>query len=440
MTTTQELVAKKSRLKLYETLEMKRRFNSGYEDDYVDLTSYILSSTNIKISSKLDFDSFGYGEMKTGNISFTLDNTQGYFNNENSLYSFFSNSVSRHYTKVRYKAGYYDEENEKIDEIVFMGLINEKEINNNFLKGTIEFTALSFNQILHENYISSGQLSGLNYFSAIIGAIINNTTISPYITYNVNNINPSENIYFDDSSFYEDKTIADALNEMCQKASSTWYIDIDGNFIVRDRSLNDNVAFGFIGGAGQKYSTNILEIESYDEGYTKLINTVIYKTDLTYQIQASSEYLRKYGSNALNFDSTDITNSETINNIGESIIDEWKLPKKRIVLTTAYMPNVLNYFDRCFINFKPKLKQFLNKTTMVWNGGGQFNNSEVWGVYQNQIIINPDRYWAYYGYEHDIAKGITRHFLIEGAFIGQGISAFVFNLGQWNNGERWNVV
>ena len=439
-TTTQQLVAKKSRFKLYETLEMKRRYNFGYESSYTDLSSYLLASSTIKISSKLDFDSFGYGEMKTGNISFTLDNTQGYFNNEESLYSFFSNTVSRHYTKVRYKAGYYDEANDKIDEIVFMGFINEKEVKNNFTKGTIEMTALSANQILHETFVQSGSISTYNYFTDIINGVINTADISPYITYSSSNINPFTNLYFDDASFYENKSIADALNEMCQKANSIWYIDIDGNFIVRDRELNSNTPFNFIGGAGQKYSTNIIEIELYDEGYTKLINSVIYKTTSIYQNSASDELLAKHGTNALTFDSTDITNSTTIASLSENIIEEWKLPRKRIILTTVYMPNVLDYFDKCTISYKPNLKRFNNKNVMIWNGGGQFNADDYWGVYANQIILNPDRYWSYYGYEHDIAKGITRHYLVEKEFIGVGLNAFVWNLGYWNNEERWNVV
>lgn len=439
MTTTQELIAKKSRFKLYETLDMKRRYNSGYESAYTDLTSYILSATNIKVSSKLDFDSFGYGEFKTGNITFTLNNTQGYFNNEDALYSFFSNTISRHYTKVRYKAGYYDETSTKIDEIVFMGLINEKSIVNNFTKGTVEISVLSLNQILHETFIQSGAISSYNYFTDIINGIINNSSISSYITYSSANINPYTDLYFNDASFYENKSIAEALNEMCQKANSVWHIDIDGNFIIRDRALNSNTPFNFIGGANQKYSTNIIEIESYDEGYTKLINSVIYKTTLTYQNSAATEFLTRYGTNALTFDSTDITNATTIETLSENIISEWKLPRKRIILSTVYMPNVLEYFDKCTISYRPNLKLFNNKTTMIWNGGGQFNNDEVWGVYQNQIIITPNRYYSYYGYEHDIAKGITRHYLVEDEFIGVGVSAFVWNLGQWNNEERWNV-
>lgn len=440
MTTTQELISKKSRVKIYETLQMKRRYNSGYESSWTDLSTYMLSATNIKVVSKLDFDSFGYGEFKTSNLTFTLDNRQGYFNNEDSMYSFFANTVSRHYTKVLYKAGYYDETSTKIDEIVFMGLINEKEVKNNFTKGTVDISVLSLNQILHETFTQSGALSSYNYFSAIVASIFSSSTLSAYITYSSANINPYVDLYFDDASYYENKTIADVLNEMCQKANSVWHIDIDGYIIIRDRSLNSNTPFNFIGGAGQKYSTNIIEIESYDEGFTKLINNVIYKTTSTYQNSAASSFLSRYGTNSINFDSTDITNETTIQTLSDNIIEEWKLPRKRIVLTTIYMPNILDYFDKCTISYKPKLKQFLNKTTMIWNGGGQFNNNEYWGVYQNQIILNADRYYAYYGYEHDIAKGITRHFLVEHSFIGIGLNAFVFNLGNWNNSENWNVT
>jgi hypothetical protein len=435
--TTEQIITRQSRLKAYETLEMKRRYNSGYETDWQDLSTYLLSGSDLKVTAKLDFDSFGYGEFKTSNLNFMLNNTLGYFNDENDFYSFFSNTVSRHYTKVRYKAGYYDGA-DKVDEIVFTGLVNEKEIQNNFIKGTIEFTVLSLNQILHETFVSSGSLSSTNYFSQMVSAMMNTTMVSDYISYSAGNINPDTNLYFDAPTYYEDKPIAEVLNEICKRANSVWYIENDA-LIVRNRVLNTNMPFNFIGGSAQKYSTNILEIESYDEGFSKLINTVIYKTDQTYQETASSELLAKYGQNSTVFESTDITDSATISSLSTAIIDEWKYPKKRIVLTTVYMPNVIDFLDRCTISYKPKLKSFFNKTTMIWNGGGKFNNNEVWGVYSNRIILNPDRYWAYYGYEHDIAKGITRHYLVESDFIGAGISTFVWNLGQWNNGEKWNA-
>lgn len=436
--TTAQIVTRQSRLKTYETLEMKRRYNYGYETDWQDLTSYLLVGSDLKVTAKLDFESFGYGEFKTSNLTFMLNNTLGYFNDENDFYSFFSNTVSRHYTKVRYKAGYYDTDSTRIDEIVFTGLINEKEIQNNFIKGNVEFSVLSLNQILHETFVSSGSLSSYHYFSQIVSALMSQNMVSDYISYSSGNINPDSNIYFDDPTYYEDKPIAEVLNEICKRANSVWYIENDA-LIVRDRSLNNNTPFNFVGGSSQNYRTNIIDIESYDEGFSKMINTVIYKTDVTYQETAMAEILSKYGQNSISFESTDITSASVISALSTAIIDEWKLPRKRIILTTVYMPNVIDFFDKCTISYKPKLKNFFGKTTMVWNGGGQFNNGEIWGTYSNRIILNPDRYWAYYGFEHDIAKGITRHYLVENEYIGAGLSAFVWNLGQWNNGEKWNA-
>lgn len=436
--TTQELIQTKSRLKTYEKIEMKRRYPSGYEAGWTDLTSYLLDASDVKVVSKMDFDSFGYGEFKTSNITFSMDNTQGYFDNENSMYAFFSNTLTRHYTKVRYSAGYYDSENERVDEVVFTGLLNEKEIHKNFMKGTVQFSALSLNQILYETFTQSGAIASSNLFSQIVAVICGQ--VSNFINYSSGNINPYDDIYIDNPEFYENKPISEVLTLLCQRANSAWYIDSSDNLIVRDRSLNSNTPFQFIGGAGQKYSTNILSIEFYDEGFTKMINTVIYKTDQTYQVSSANDILSRYGTMALDFDSEDITNATTIQNLSEAIIAEWETPRRRIILTTVYMPNILNYFDRCTIEYKPKLKAFNNKPTLHWNAGENFNDGYYWGVFANQIIIKNDRYYTYYGYEHDVSKGITRHYLIENRFIGTGISAFIWNFGSWNNGEYFNAT
>lgn len=436
--TTLELIQTKSRLKTYEKIEMKRRYPAGYESAWTDLSAYLLDASDVKVSSKMDFDSFGYGEFKTSNIIFTMDNTQGYFENENALYSYFSNTLTRHYTKVRYSAGYYDSNNDRVDEVVFTGLINEKEINKNFMKGTVQFSALSLNQILYETFTQGGSLGASNYFTDIVAAIAGQMTT--FINYSAGNINPSIDIYIDTPSFYENKPISEVLTYLCQRANSAWYIDSNDNLIVRDRTLNANTPFQFIGGAGQKYSTNILSIEFYDEGFTKMINTVIYKTNQTYQVTSANDILSRYGTMALDFDSEDITNATTIQALSEAIIAEWEMPRRRIILTTVYMPNILNYFDRCTIEYKPRLKTFNNKPTLNWNAGESFNDGKYWGIFANQIVIKNDRYYSYYGYEHDISKGITRHYLVESRFIGTGISAFIWNFGQWNNSENFNAV
>lgn len=438
MTTTQALISTKSRLKIYEKLEMKRRYPAGYEASWSDMSAYLLDVSSVMVSSKMDFDSFGYGEFKTSSISFSLDNTQGYFENENSLYSFFMNTLTRHYTKVRYSAGYYDENNERIDEIVFTGLVNEKQINKNFMKGTVEFTALSLNQILYETFTQGGSIGASYYMTDIVQAVA--AQINTFVNYDSNRINPDIDIYIDNPSFYENRPVSEVLTFLCQRSNSAWYIDSDDYLVVRNRALNDNTPFQFIGGAGQKYSTNILNIEMFDEGFTKMINTVIYKTDVTYQETSANDILSRYGTMALEFDSEDITNATMIQNLSEAILAEWETPRRRIVLTTVYMPNILEYFDRCTIEYLPKLKVFNNKPTLTWNSGESFNDDYYWGVYSNQIRIKNDRYYSYYGYEHDISKGITKHYLVEDRFIGTGISAFIWNLGMWNNSENFNAV
>ena len=439
MTTTQQIIEKSSRLKVYENLYIKRRFNEGYEAEWFDITCDILASSNTTASQRLDFDNYGYGQFITGSAQFKLNNKEGNYAGTDDMYSYFSGAITRHYTKVLYKVGYYDEDSDKIDEQTFYGLLNEKTAKDDYEKGEFSFSALSLNQILAERSVLGGVLSGALTVTEVITRIMADTTITSYINFDVANVNPALNFTFDDATVYENTKVSEALNEICLRVNSIWYIDTDNNFIVADRVANDNIAFLFKGGNSQTRATNIVKIEKFEAGYGKIINEVVFDDGATIsQYLAASDNLQKYGTNSLPIEGEDITTESIKLDIATNILADHAVPKKKIILTTVYMPNVLNYFDRCVIDYKPKINTF-GKNILVWNGGTNFNDDYYWGSYDNRLIILPDRYYLYYGYEHNIKQGITKHYLVEGAVIGQGISPFVWNLGNWNNTEYWNA-
>jgi hypothetical protein len=412
-TTTEEVIENNAKLRYYETLEIKRRYPDGYEASWYDVSSYLLSKNASKVSLKLDFNSFAYGQFKAGTAKFQLDNSSGLFNNENDIYSLFATAISRHYTKIRYSAGYYDEDGAKINEVVFEGLLNGKTIKNDFKSGKMTFNTIDYAQILAERTISEGTITS-SVASNVIGDIFNaDSTITDYITFNAGNINPGNDITFDDATKFEKKKITIVLNDIAKKTNSVWYVNSSLAIIFKSRAINANTPFEFIGGARQARNVNILDVEFFDDGFTKIINQVKYTSGSSVTLVSSqSKNLEQYGTNQLQLSGEDLTTSATILSVCNDIIDELEIPKRRVIVTTVYMPNVIDLLDKCTIDYKPKTYNF-GRQQLIFNASTYFNDGYYFGRYINRNIIVPADVFKYVGYEHNIAKGVTKHYLIE---------------------------
>jgi len=415
MTTTPQMLQKSSRLKVYETLEIKRRYDSGYETAWYDGSKYLTMTSGTKVSKILDFESNGYGQFKSGNASFEVDNSTGAFNDENDIYSLFVSTISRHYTKVRYKAGYRDENDDKIDETTFEGLINKKTMTSDYNTGMMKFTALAYDMIMSERTIAESAMDVSMTAKEVIERIMDDTTITDLITYSAGNINPGTNITFDNARVFEKRKVFEVLNDICKKTNSVWYIDESQQLIVRDRTINVATTFEFIGGSNQNRNCNIIMdgIVQFDQGYNRIINEVKYTSGSTiYTKQSSAANLSRYGTTQLPLQGEDLTNSTTIESISTAIINDNDTPKWAVIVRTYYMPNVISLFDPCTIQYKPKLKTLTAGQNLMYNAGMCYNDGNYYGQYQNRLILTTAYTYKYYGYFHDVAAGYTDHYLV----------------------------
>lgn len=413
-TTTLELLQRNARLNPFEILEIKRRFSFGIEADWFDVSNFLVFTTAAKVSQRLDFESFGYGQFKTGSASFTLDNSQGAFNNELDLYSLFSGTLARHYTRVRFRAGYKDEDGDNLNEVVFQGLINGKTIKPNFDAGQITIEVLAFEQILSERTISVGTITN-TLASSVIADIFNaDSTITDFINFSTGNINPGTDITFDDATKFENKKVAVVLNDIAKKTNSTWLVDSSQNIIFRDKDVNAGSPFEFVGGNQQKRETNISKIESVDDGFTKIINQVKYDSGGTVTItSASGLNLERFGTNELPLSGEDLTTGATITAVSNDIINDNSEPKKRVILSTVYMPNVIDFLDPCSIDYKPAIILQGQKGLIFNDQKSTFNEDFFFGIFENRNIFLPAIAYKYFGFDHNTKEGKTRHYLIE---------------------------
>ena len=407
--TTKEQIDKRARLVSYENIYIKRRYPEGYESSWLDVTKYLLDSS-VTIEKKLDFEDFGYGEFKTSNAEFTVNNLKGEWNNEADIYSMFFDTISRHYTKVLYKAGYYDDDNVKIDETVFNGLINQKSFSLNFGTGELNFTAYNVQSAFGER--TTGGLTGSDTFKNLIPELFD-SFITEHVTYNAAKINPETDISFDSFVPFSDRIMSDILTDICKKANSVWYVDDDLELVIKSRNMIAGTPHLFLGGYRGDRGVNILDVESYENGYTNIINQVKYTSGSNeYQYSADSANLDKYGTNKLELSGEDLTNTTTISNLCTNIITKAQTPKLRVVLTTVYMPNVIGLLEECQIDYSSKVRSFIN-FPLLWINRDNINDGKYISYFENRLIIKPETEFVYFGFQHDVKGGITRHYLME---------------------------
>jgi len=446
---TQQLLQNNPDLKFYENIEIKRKVTATtWENSWLDVTKYLLATSATKITKRLDYEASEFGNFINSNAVFQINNISGDWNDSNDNYSLFAGYYSRNYTRIRYKAGYYGKNNVKINELVFEGLINERTMKINYNDGQLQFTALSYSQILKENIIGSGDLSGATTIKDIIAVIMSYSNINNIINYDATKINPETNISFDNISYYELRDTQDVISELCKKSNSIWYIDVNNYLVIRDRTIilgsyidykpnkpilfvNDggqsfvnanyytatftDYAFEFKGGVKQSIFNNIIEIKSSDDGFQNIINSVQYTNDANVYLNEDNDQdnLNLYGTNLLLLEGNDLTNSITINSISNSIINKKKIPKKRMIITTVYMPNVIDYYDSVTVEYNVEAFIDSGQKLLVFNGGTYFNNDYYFGYYKNRMLLKTDIYYGYLGYMHDIKNMKTYHYLVQ---------------------------
>lgn len=410
--TTQTLIEKYDSYKFYETLEIQTRTGeSTYSGSWVDVSEF-LNDSNPIITKRLDFENFGLGQFFSGSLDITLDNRTGKFSDVNELYSMFFATYTRSYSKVRYKAGYYDTDGTtKIDETVFTGLINEDDFVTDLQTGQLPMTAIDYAGYLQYEIIPDGTFTGSATYTSIVSTLFGLGNISLHITHTGGNINPDFNLTFDDTSVFNGRTVFDVLTDVTIKSNSVWYIDDSDNIIVSDRSVKAGTSFEFKGGYYGAQDTNILSIKRVKSRYN-LINFSKYtNVNSTYLNAGTDAELKRDGVHIFELNGDDITNGTTIQSVLGNIRESGSTPPDRLVVESVFMPNVLSFLDPATVSYQQAVQPF--DTQLVWNADTYLNDVYHWGTKVINDGISDQIQYKYFGFEHNPRDARTNHFLVE---------------------------
>lgn len=77
------------------------------------------------------------------------------------------------------------------------------------------------------------------------------------------------------------------------------------------------------------------------------------------------------------------------------------------------MPNVIDFLDECTVSFLPGIKA-QTQNLFVFNDGVTLWNSDYYfGIYKNRNILRGNVSYKYMGFDHNVKKGTTKHYMIE---------------------------
>jgi len=162
-----------------------------YEDDWFDVSGFLLNKSVSPISEKIADNLYEFGDVKVGSASLTLKNIHGEMSDENNPNSIFVNFI-RHNSLVRIMEGYVDRYTDidnpvLIETETFQGLIDDKSAKTT-KDNTEKFSARALISILSTlNIAELGTLTAITVNTLVL-EVMNRGQFTSFFEVNADNI------------------------------------------------------------------------------------------------------------------------------------------------------------------------------------------------------------------------------------------------------------
>lgn len=374
---------KNPRSKVYRRLYIKRREQGTgvYETTWQEITDDVIKWGTIK----KEVDANKINQFKFSNITLTMDNSEGKYNNYDDENSLWYNYSDQQRTLVKIEAGFlYETKNNGIwtatelpsNNVVYNGFISG-DIN---IKGNNEIsipivpltecfrqfsarrltgwnsslTASDFIEMLRDQQDGDGDYIFRPFFQdTTTGWDILTTTVE----YANLNTSTAEDII--------DATVWDVITKLAEAENYAPYATRDGVFRFVPRNLDTTTVYHFIGVGGfdPYYGRTIKQISWFGRRYNKYYSRVAVKwvnadTATSYETVESDYRVRAdsspwtLGERSLNIENFWIPTSTVADTIATSLFNEFSAIRREIEFTTSFIPQ-LDIFDRVLITYDP---------------------------------------------------------------------------------------
>ena len=362
----------------------------------VEITDYVISSNFSKIKKSIDAGNYDIGVYTYADLSMTVVNYEGLFNNDTDSESMFYFTRDRAKVQIKY-----------IDEatgtnVVYDGLINDEATLQDLEKDTVKFRILSLDSIFRKVKVLGGLINDNDTVSAALKSLLNRPAITAVIPYNAAKVTVGYDAIINDATPFSQKDSRNVLELLLNASGSVFYIDSVGEMTVKDRSVLTKTAVSLFGPGDEFQRDNIIKVKNYNDGLQRTFNTItVNETTST-----DETFVDRYGVNIKSHSFDFITATTTYTGIADYYLGQFKQPKvEMVVYVKTDLAKTINILDPIIVDYKKLHKMYDNNRIPF--AGTAIAGTDVAPYIIGGLEITPNITWKVIGVEHNTKAFIT---------------------------------
>lgn len=334
----------------------------AYSGTWVDVTKYVASVGQFSIDT--DSTDYKIGVFRNSNVSLSMNNRNGLFNDVDQANSMFIYTRSQSLVKFTYAkqaegpyCGVMTAGEDFLSEEVefFRGILNDSATSQSIRSDTVSFQVMGLESIFDAVLVPTSGITAGQNISTVIYEILNQSQITNLLTIQLANITPNVDAALDSVDSLQNETVKAALDDLLLISNSVLVVS-NQTVYVKARTPTASVQQTFYGQASQSGEEDVLDINNYNSGLARLFNQITWNasnnTGATAVAQDNAS-ITKYGvlTSDLSVDLMTDTTHQTA--VATSIVGEFSTKKRELELVTPLNYTTLSraVLDRVSIDY-----------------------------------------------------------------------------------------
>lgn len=382
-------------LAFYKVFITPLKNNTVYGDE-VEVSDFVIAGGVGTIKQSVDSGNFDIGVYTYSNITLSLVNYDGRFNDETDSASMF------YFTRDRAKVRIEYIDTVQGTNIVFDGIINDEASLQDLKKDFVKIRVLSKDSIIKKVSVPGGLINDGNNSVEALTALLNRPAITGTLNFNAGKISVGTNSIIGDATSFSDKNSRTVLEQLLNASGSVFYVDSSNDMVVSDRSVNIKANLELYGGGDPQQRDNITEIKKYNTGLQRMFNTFTVNGNSA----ADSNFSERYGANIKAYTFDFITSSDTEASIAVFLLSQFKIPKIEMeVVVKTEVAKDSEVLDPVVVSFQKRHKGF--KGARVPLAGIAIAGTDISPYIIDGTKINSNKSFKITGILQDTKKFLT---------------------------------
>lgn len=329
--------------------------DSNTYGDEIDVSDRIRLSGIGNIKRSIDSSDYDIGVFTFSDLELVGQNDNGYFN-DNDYRSIFTTTRDRCKVRVvfqetelvRNSSGTVLSET-IVSTNTYRGLINDEATRLDIVTEAIRFKVLSRDSVLRTTKVSAGVVSNSMNFETAIEAILNIPRITSVLNFDAADINPQLNLGIDNGSYFDNKSVKEALDKLLIASNSVLLINDDGDIVVRSRVPDETRDIVNLYGKNDIHKReNIIDITAYNNGRQRMFTSFVVNNRVT----NNDVFIQSFGLKQKRLTLDFLTDNDSIDQVAANLVDEFKTPKIELnVKVSTRIAKDIQLLDRVSVSY-----------------------------------------------------------------------------------------